>query len=1395
MKKIKTWGRWGGLLLVPLAALALGQTQVEAAEEPDDFAVDEEEMLANLKALDTEAPTGKTEVAVLVNKKAERRSTAELEGLRAENTAPEGNLVPATVDEADFTFDAEKQTITGYEGQATVLHVPGTIDQVPVKAIGDKAFQKKNLTKVVLDPGIERLGQMAFAGNEELGEVQFAEGLVHIGTMAFVQSSLKEVRLPTSVREIGKLAFANIKTLETVHLNEGLERIGDQAFFRDQALRGELTLPASVSYIGGSAFSGTGLKTLNIKGDAKSPQLEIASGFSDSITELNFASPARRADIPYNSSNKGEVHVNLGVLNSQAQNVEELAQELKAKLNVHYVARYEAEKKGDAPFVLRKKLAWPLETVDFSKSEVKLQVEPRFTEEEAGDKPGYKTPNCVTCGIHTFFHLTVDLPGQGSDEDADQEWTAADFTFAPFRFKGRMEVAGEKLGISGLTEQGQEKLKKTGVLVLPGEVTIRENGQEVKKVVEGVATKAFEEYAFPIKKLVLPKLPSGYQFIVNPSAFRAVGLEELKVSESTTVIDSGAFMDNHLTTVSLPWRVWKVGNSAFRNNHIKHLEFSDGIAGLQLDNYSFANNELSTVKLPYSIFKFLEYVFRDNPGAAQSGVVRLETRNPKHLDTSTYIHPSRYHDIILTAPERQRDGLYALLAEGYQLEASHYPTEAFKAFEQVFKKATQVFADSEASQADLDEEGQALAEALATLRASAPNKTPLLDTLRVVEQLDERLFTEESWQKLANVVAKAQAALAKAETSDEELRNITTELKAAQGDLQISDRALYELQDFTYNGTTLTGFSESGWEKFAYNKVVRLPDKNADGAWFTAIADQAFKMADKDVEIGSDVVNSPQGMREVVLPKYLEELGDQAFEYQSLADLVFPASLKKIGRLAFRGNRLKKLSLPDRVETVGASAFALNLLTEVHLSLKMTEIADGLFSRNIYLDHIDLHEGLEKIGQGAFVGAPLTALDLPSTVTEIGRLAFNSHRLSHLHIPHNIKKIGVDAFKQNVKFRTLQEVTFEEGLEELGENAFRSGLLKQVILPRSLKKIGRKTFSDNMNASKEITTVELLISNPEQKNWDTSRYQGQELVFADDLAQVDKSQLGALLMALAEETELATEQAEILAQARQVYYAAGSTVEEVKASEEALKALEKALAGQETGGEDDGEQTAPDQGGEDPEEPGQSTEEPNQGIEEPDEDTEEPEEGSEDLEGELAEPEQGTKEPDQETEAPKPGSEAPEEGTKHPSPDVEKPEKGTEEPEEGTAGTSPDIEESKPHTGEPKPENEQPEQGLAVPSPGEVESGAGGASAPEEPNENAETEETAGGSTAATCRPAAEEKGVAAGKAAPSQKTGEQLPQTGSRASALLLGLPLLAFGVSVFSYRSKKGKLKEAEF
>lgn len=43
--------------------------------------------------------------------------------------------------------------------------------------------------------------------------------------------------------------------------------------------------------------------------------------------------------------------------------------------------------------------------------------------------------------------------------------------------------------------------------------------------------------------------------------------------------------------------------------------------------------------------------------------------------------------------------------------------------------------------------------------------------------------------------------------------------------------------DFTFDGTTITGFSESGIEKRKDNTDLVLPNKNPDGEYVTAIAD------------------------------------------------------------------------------------------------------------------------------------------------------------------------------------------------------------------------------------------------------------------------------------------------------------------------------------------------------------------------------------------------------------------------------------------------------------------------------------------------------------------------------------------------------------------------------
>ena len=176
----------------------------------------------------------------------------------------------------EFSIPSGITEIAGraFSGSGIVsVEIPST-----VKCIHDSAFLKcPNLQKVVLNEGLESIGEYAFQGCEKLSEIvipgsvkkieKYAfskcpnlqkailnEGLESIGEDAFWECGrLAEIIVPGSVKTIGKYAFCDCPNLQTVILNEGLESIGEKAFFRCKNLL-EIVIPGSVKAIEEYAF-------------------------------------------------------------------------------------------------------------------------------------------------------------------------------------------------------------------------------------------------------------------------------------------------------------------------------------------------------------------------------------------------------------------------------------------------------------------------------------------------------------------------------------------------------------------------------------------------------------------------------------------------------------------------------------------------------------------------------------------------------------------------------------------------------------------------------------------------------------------------------------------------------------------------------------------------------------------------------------------------------------------------------------------------------------------------------------------------------------------------------------------------------------------------------------
>ncbi|MBQ3126988.1 MAG: leucine-rich repeat domain-containing protein, partial [Clostridia bacterium] len=114
--------------------------------------------------------------------------------------------------------------------------------------------RRREILRVKLEPGLTRVGAMAFSGCSALWAVSLPEGIVEIGDEAFARTALEHCPLPESLERIGAYAFYSSELSGTLTLPERVMEIGDRAFFDCRHLRA-VQLPAGLLQLGEAPFA------------------------------------------------------------------------------------------------------------------------------------------------------------------------------------------------------------------------------------------------------------------------------------------------------------------------------------------------------------------------------------------------------------------------------------------------------------------------------------------------------------------------------------------------------------------------------------------------------------------------------------------------------------------------------------------------------------------------------------------------------------------------------------------------------------------------------------------------------------------------------------------------------------------------------------------------------------------------------------------------------------------------------------------------------------------------------------------------------------------------------------------------------------------------------------
>lgn len=481
-----------------------------------------------------------------------------------------------------LTFEPASELVEIGEG-AFAGNALGSV-QIPssVQKIGNVAFSVSQLTSLTFEPGSElvEIGIGAFTGNT-LGNVQIPSSVQKIGDNAFMFNQLTSLTFesPSNLEEIGATAF-QLNELTTVTIPSSVQKIGNGAFqqnkltsvnfepasnlieighnaFSSMMLTGEwnnivsITIPASVTKIGESAFFGNKLTTIIFEEGSHLEKIETSAFVGNELESITFPSSIKM------------IGHSAFVLNKLK--TIEFKQPLNPPVTVDVSAFNFQDNNMSIQWFINGNIQtpWDQQTVTTA---LKIYSTPQTTHEVTFETNGGSPVNTEVVIAGELVMKPADPIQDGYifdgwyREDLQTLWNfATDTVTEPITLHAKWAAA------SPFTTSNNSD----------GTVTITGYNGTV-----------------PTDLVIPAEINNKPVTIIGMTAFMQKGLTSVVIPEGVKKIQTSAFSGNQLTNVVIPSTVEEIESTAFKGNKLEQVEFKGNVSSV--DGSAFSSQAFAT---------------------------------------------------------------------------------------------------------------------------------------------------------------------------------------------------------------------------------------------------------------------------------------------------------------------------------------------------------------------------------------------------------------------------------------------------------------------------------------------------------------------------------------------------------------------------------------------------------------------------------------------------------------------------------------------------------------------------------------------------------------------------------------------------------------------------------